>query len=1307
MHFISKILIFCISVQIIFPVFLSTVHANSDQWDTKEVEIVIQSGLEIYENWWNEEEWEIENWEEENSEIKYLCKKEVCKVNLTVEPYFEDLDIKEHYCEWDFWEGTFTTKDTDKKCNPGFVTYTPWEHILTVKIYGESDDNLITENSLSFENNFYSEEFPRVLDQEADDSEVDNNNTIDNIPEIIPTSSNESHNQLLADIAAELELDLEPILSGIKQEWRYVEQIDHEEGEQEDTNQENDIEIIETDYQETEENNSENIQILELEDVLIDISAPEIIFEIQSWLEETWSWDIYSCKTQSCKVNLSVEDIFIDGYNEKDYLCNWNFWSGAFTTTDTDKKCNPWFVSFWTGTHEIFLEVIYEDNPKIFSTWSLIIIHDFSAESNISSEENDINIIESEERDIEEELVENITTWWEANIASEHTVEDIKAAYTGLTVNELLQQPSCIENYWDYYFCDRSREECRVNLDFDIYLSDKEISWIDCKIQFSFQDDILETCNPNTQTFPLWENTLTVEVFDRESWIQVWWKSIIIRNAWYKEQEIQRSSIENNNNSSTSEEVVKINIWEIYIEVQSWLDENYKCKKKDCKVNLIYDEQAWEKCAWKFPGWEFTESTALKCNPWYIDYSQYWEYEIELLVYDKNYPENNKKTLFYFWNYEASIDTEGNYDNEESIDITNNETLEEDSELISEIEDVFSTDFKIALQGRKTDYKTSSGSTITCTVSPCNINLNGSDSKRSNWEKVELSWNNNGTIFIWNNPKAIWYESGEHIVEIYDWENSYTLTLIIKESELNMKDNNETIQQWEETILWEEFQVDKNIGKSLRILEVLPNPDWVDTNEHIKLINTWNTDINLIWVSIDDTLDAWSKKYLIDYDYILSPNETIIFHKYQTKINLNNSDDSVSLIYSGSVIDTIKYNFSVPDDYVLTHSNTDLRKHSVYVNRIIDGDTLEIILSNGTKETLRLVWVDTPEIYNVGNGSLEKTYWLQAQSFLASYILWKNVFLEYEDWTSRDNYWRMLWYIFYDDENINLSIIENWLSRAYNVYPFKYSKEFSKVEAVAKKEKLWIWWSTVYKKIVLAKIREDKKVIENISKAEAYHQKKEFYQDLNKDNIPDIFQNWENNSSVEWVASNLQAYNLYLQNSFYLKASKLQSWVKLSWKSIPSSLIYLTIWKENFYIQADNTWEFSILLWNHFKLWEHQVNIEIHDILWNKFIIEKEYGFEIDTAYIQKLKEVAIKKAQEVALAAQKAALKAAKKATEQAKKTSSWWKIYSSIFVKKAKAYWENSNSEAFKNSNILTNILIILSLIMIFLILRRKKLV
>src|SRR3989338_1581738 len=89
----------------------------------------------------------------------------------------------------------------------------------------------------------------------------------------------------------------------------------------------------------------------------------------------------------------------------------------------------------------------------------------------------------------------------------------------------------------------------------------------------------------------------------------------------------------------------------------------------------------------------------------------------------------------------------------------------------------------------------------------------------------------------------------------------------------------------------------------------------------------------------------------------------------------------------------------------------------VFVDRVIDGDT--IVTGN---RSIRLLGINTPE-----RGEL---YYNEAKEFLESKVLNKTVRLEFGK-ERFDLYKRTLAYVFLEEENINLGIVENGFANYY------------------------------------------------------------------------------------------------------------------------------------------------------------------------------------------------------------------------------------------------------------------------------------
>ncbi|MEQ2529182.1 thermonuclease family protein [Bacillaceae bacterium CLA-AA-H227] len=149
------------------------------------------------------------------------------------------------------------------------------------------------------------------------------------------------------------------------------------------------------------------------------------------------------------------------------------------------------------------------------------------------------------------------------------------------------------------------------------------------------------------------------------------------------------------------------------------------------------------------------------------------------------------------------------------------------------------------------------------------------------------------------------------------------------------------------------------------------------------------------------------------------------------------------------------------------------------VVNVVDGDTLDIQITNGKEERVRLILVDTPE----SKGDYEdkpQPYAIEAYEFTKELLQDRTVWLEI-DKEERDQYERLLAYIWLDDvvmnqevltkddevviigEKIGQITLNELLLREglaeVAVFPpnNKYEKQFEDVQKQAKKEEEGIW----------------------------------------------------------------------------------------------------------------------------------------------------------------------------------------------------------------------------------------------------------
>ncbi len=115
-----------------------------------------------------------------------------------------------------------------------------------------------------------------------------------------------------------------------------------------------------------------------------------------------------------------------------------------------------------------------------------------------------------------------------------------------------------------------------------------------------------------------------------------------------------------------------------------------------------------------------------------------------------------------------------------------------------------------------------------------------------------------------------------------------------------------------------------------------------------------------------------------------------------------------------------------------------------FVTNVIDGDT--IIIAGG--DSVRLLGIDSAE--------RGEDFYQEAKERLEGLVEQKQVILE-KDSENKDKYGRLLRWVFLDDINVNLLLVEEGLARCYFYDEKKYKEECAILEQNAIKEKKGLW----------------------------------------------------------------------------------------------------------------------------------------------------------------------------------------------------------------------------------------------------------
>lgn len=132
-----------------------------------------------------------------------------------------------------------------------------------------------------------------------------------------------------------------------------------------------------------------------------------------------------------------------------------------------------------------------------------------------------------------------------------------------------------------------------------------------------------------------------------------------------------------------------------------------------------------------------------------------------------------------------------------------------------------------------------------------------------------------------------------------------------------------------------------------------------------------------------------------------------------------------------------------------------LRQAAVVI-KITDGDTIKVRLANGRRRDVRLLGIDTPEVY----GTVECGGPRASRSLKMLLPLRSRVVLVSDPTQAyRDRYGRLLRYVMKDRRDINRAqVAKGWATAyVYNNNPFKRVAPYRKSQAIAKAAPRGIW----------------------------------------------------------------------------------------------------------------------------------------------------------------------------------------------------------------------------------------------------------
>ena len=128
------------------------------------------------------------------------------------------------------------------------------------------------------------------------------------------------------------------------------------------------------------------------------------------------------------------------------------------------------------------------------------------------------------------------------------------------------------------------------------------------------------------------------------------------------------------------------------------------------------------------------------------------------------------------------------------------------------------------------------------------------------------------------------------------------------------------------------------------------------------------------------------------------------------------------------------------------------------VVRVVDGDTVDVLLDEGPRERLRLIGMDTPELYD--SRTPVQCFARESSARARELLDGQRVAIEGDpSQDTRDRYGRLLAYVWLEDGKMfNLAMIAEGYAHEYT-YRFRYiyQSQFKEAERQARENQLGLW----------------------------------------------------------------------------------------------------------------------------------------------------------------------------------------------------------------------------------------------------------
>jgi endonuclease YncB( thermonuclease family) len=227
----------------------------------------------------------------------------------------------------------------------------------------------------------------------------------------------------------------------------------------------------------------------------------------------------------------------------------------------------------------------------------------------------------------------------------------------------------------------------------------------------------------------------------------------------------------------------------------------------------------------------------------------------------------------------------------------------------------------------------------------------------------------------------------------------------------------------------------KNTDISVTIQDKVKKTNTVKIEQEKDQQKLWDESIIDEILSQEKNNSSWNQIKIETWDINQFTWNQVVIEKKIDIITSTEKEDTNKKTYKFSDENTIEFNL---------------------INKIFNWDTISLSDSNNNSYSVRLMWIDAPEILkdNVDCYAQESKKYIENISKNSKKI----EFVVFD----KDKYWRLIWILLLDWININDLLLQNWYVFSWTEYesiPKEIKNLFIASEQNAKKNKRWLRWN--------------------------------------------------------------------------------------------------------------------------------------------------------------------------------------------------------------------------------------------------------